>query len=162
MLSIFTNKMGNQISRLFTKVIKTKGANDPLNKFNGIITRAAADASVPKITPAGVITAENVVTILETFGAAIPDKFIEDPNFIIHMNMTDYRLLQTVNNGLSKDYNGVLGRGMLSAYLGTKIVGLVSMPKDHVLGAVSTTDRGNTNLFMGVDQRMREDRKTKN
>lgn len=152
MLSLYQNKMGNQAARLFFQGDSSLGAANPLNKYDGIITRAIADVNVPKITPLGVITSANVVAIIKDFWANIDDKFVNDPNYFILMNMTDYRLLQLANIELKEAFDGILGLSQLNDFLGSKIIPLVSMPKDHILGAVATNDKMTSNLFMGVDQ----------
>jgi hypothetical protein len=151
-LALYSNSMGSQIAALFFQGDTTLLADDPLNKFNGIVTRAIADVNVPKVTPAGVIIAGNVVAVIKAFWAAIPDKYFNNPDYLIMMNMTDYRLLQTANIALKEAFDGVLNQAELNVYISTKIIGLVSMPKDYVLGGVATSDRASTQFFMAMDQ----------
>ena len=151
-LELNQNGMGNQIARLFWQGDTTLLANDPLNKFNGIITRAAADVNVPKLTPAGVINSANVVDIIKDFWQNIPDYLIQNPDYKIIMNMTDYKILQLANLALKEAFDGVLDQAQLNMFLGNMIIGLSSMKKDHILGAVCNVDRATSNLFMGVDQ----------
>jgi len=151
-LDLHKNSMGRQISKLFFQGDKTLGAGNAMNKFNGIITRAIADANVPKVLAAGVITSANVVAIVQATYNAIPDKFIGNPDYKILMNMTDYRLLQIANIELKKAFDGVLGLTELDRFLNTQIIPLVSMPKDYILAGICTTNRATSNLFMGVLQ----------
>lgn len=151
-LELNENKMGHQIAELFYQGDTTLLAGDPLNKFDGLITRADADVNVPKIPLAGPITKGNVVAIIKDFWENIPDKFMRDPDYFIQMNMTDYRLLQLANIELKEAFDGVLDIGELNIFISTKIVPLVSMPKDRILGAVANINRATSNQFMGVDQ----------
>lgn len=152
MLELNQNGMGRQIAKNFYQGDSNLGAGNPLNWFDGIITRAIADVNVPKVTPAGVITKANVVAILKEFWVNIPDKFINDPDYTIQMNMTDYRLLQLANIELKEAFEGVLDVEALNMFISNKIVPLVSMPKNYILGAVGNVNRLTSNLFMGVDQ----------
>lgn len=151
-LELHANAMGRQISKLFFQGDDSLAADNPLNKFDGVLTRALADANVPKVTPAGNITISNVIDIVKSFWNEIPDKFIEDPDYIVMMNMTDYRLLKQANIALKQSYQGVLDVMDLTAYLGTRIIGLVSMKKNYIMGGVASADRSKSNFFMGVIQ----------
>ena len=151
-LEINENAMGRQIAQLFYQGDTTLAAAAPMNKFNGLVTRAIADANVPKITPAGVITVNNVVAIVKDFWTNIPDYFINNPDYVMQMNMTDYRLLQLANIALKEAFEGVLDLAELNMFITTKIVPLVSMPKNYILGAVANVNRMDSNQFMGVDQ----------
>ena len=151
-LELHKNSMGRQISKLFFQGDKTLGAGQAMNKFNGIVTRALLDVNVPKVTPAGAITAANVVSIITDIYSNIPNKFINDPEYKIIMNMTDYRLLQLANLALKDAFEGVLGLTELNTFLGTRIIGLASMKKDYILCGIATTNRATSNLFLGVLQ----------
>lgn len=152
LLAINQNGMGNQIARLFWQGDTTLLANDPLNKFDGVVTLAIADVNVPKTTPAGVITGVNIVAIIKDFWTNIPDHLINHPDYKIAMNMADYKILQLANIGLKEAFDGILDQAQLNLFLGSKIIGLSSMKKDHIVGAVMNVDRSSSNLFMGVDQ----------
>ena len=152
MLAQYQNKMGSQVARLFYQGDTSLAAGQALNKFDGIITRAKADVNVPKTTPAGAITSANVISIVKDFWQNIPDKFINDPRYIIQMNMTDYRLLKEANLALKESYTGVLDVVDLTAYLGTKIIGVVAMQKDHILGSIVSTNKAEANLFLGMEE----------
>ena len=151
-MALQQNAMSNQISDLFFQGNTSLGAGLALNKFNGVITRAVADATVPKIVAVGAITSANVAAIVKDFWVNIPDKFVNNPDYVMLMNMTDYRLLQVANLELKDAFEGILDVEALNVFLGKKIIPLVSMPKDYILGAVANVNSATSNLFMGVDQ----------
>ena len=148
-LEIYQNKMGTQLSSLFWQGDTTLLANDPLNKFDGIITRAAADPSVIDVTNIGVITKTNVADVIADVWAAIPEEFFENPDYIIHMNTTDYRLLQEFNNDAKKTTVGVIYEQIRNLFLNHRIQHYSGLPKNSVVGALTRPDSDESNLFLG-------------
>jgi len=149
-LEIYRNKGGAQLAANFWQGDTTLAAGNALNKFNGIITRAAADADVVDVANIGAITKANVVEVLEGMYSATLDKFMNNPDFIYHMNTTDFKLLQLYNNDAKKTTVGVLTENVQNLFLEKRIRHYTGLPKNSVVGAVSTTDRRDTNLFMGM------------
>lgn len=148
-MELYMNNGGTQLSKLFWQGDTTLAAGNALNKFNGIITRAIADASVVDVTPAGVITKSNVADIVESVWAAIDDKFFDDPDYMIHMNTTDFKLLQQFNNDAKKTTVGVLNENIQRLFLEKRIEHYSGFPKNYVLGAKGLADSDTSNLFFG-------------
>ena len=151
-LNIYKNGIGTQMSKLFWQGDKTLGAGNALNKFNGIVTRAKLDANVIKPTPAGNITDTSFVDILAACWAAIPDKFIDDPDFVLHVNTTDFKTMQAGNTKLKEAFVGVFGMSMETMYQEKRIKHFQGMPRHHIIGAkVTNGEDSNLNLGVWVD-----------
>lgn len=148
-LELYQNGIGRQMSKIFWQGDKTLGAGNAMNKFNGIVTRAAADADVIDVANIGVIAKSNVIEIIENFWAAIPDKFLDDDNFRICMNTTDWKYLQQANNDIKKTTVGILSQEIEELFLKKRIVHFQGMPASTILGARQTND-DSSNLFLGV------------
>jgi hypothetical protein len=148
-LDIFKSGIGTQMSKLFWQGDKLLGANNALNKFNGIITRAKLDANVIKPTPAGNITDQNFMDILAAVWAAIPDKFVDDPDFVIHVNTTDWKTMQAGNTKLKEQFVGVFGMNMETMYNTKKIKHFQGLTRHHIVGA-RVTNGEDSNLNLGV------------
>ena len=151
-LNIYKNGIGTQMSKLFWQGDKTLGAGNALNKFNGIVTRAILDANVIKPTPAGNITDSSFVDILAACWAAIPDKFIDDPDFVLHVNTTDFKTMQAGNTKLKEAFVGVFGMSMETMYQEKRIKHFQGMKRHHIIGAkVTNGEDSNLNLGVWVD-----------
>jgi hypothetical protein len=148
-IALYANNGGTQLSKLFWQGDTTLGAGNPLNKHNGIITRVKTDPNVIAVTPAGIITKASVVDRVADVWNAIPDKFMEEPSFLIHMNTTDFKLLQEANNDAKKTTVGVLDETIRRLFLEKRIVHYQGLPKNHILGAVSMPDSEMSNLYIG-------------
>jgi len=148
-LDLYKNGIGTQMAKLFWQGDKTLGAANAMNKFNGIITRAKLDGNVIKPTPAGNITDSNFMDILAAVWAAIPDKFIDDPDFVIHINTTDYKTMQAGNTKLKEAFVGVFGMSLDTMYQEKRIKHFQGVTRHHIVGAKSTNGE-DSNLNMGV------------
>lgn len=145
-LNRYKNGIGRQMSRLFFQGDKTLGAGQALNKFNGIITRAIADGNVIKPTPGGNITTGNFASILASVWAAIPDHFLDDPNYIINVNTTDWKTMQEGNTALKDAFVGVFGMSLETMYNQKKIQHFQGITRHHILAS----KRENLNLGVWV------------
>lgn len=151
-LDVYKSGIGTQMSKLFWQGDNSLGANNPLNKFDGIITRAIADANVIKPTPAGNITDQNFMDILAACWAAIPDKFVDDPDFVLHVNTTDWKTMQSGNTKLKQAFVGVFGMSMEDMYNMKKIKHFQGLTRHHIVGAkVTNGEDSNLNLGVWVD-----------
>jgi len=148
-LNLYSNGIGTQMSKLFFQGDKLLGAGNALNKFNGVVTRAIADANVIKPTPAGNITEQSFMDILAATWSSIPDHLIDDPDFALHINTTDFKTMQTGNTKLKEAFYGVFGMGMEEMYNLKKIKHFQGMKRHHILGAKTTADES-SNLCLGV------------
>jgi len=149
LLDLHKNGIGTQMAKLFWQGDTTLAAGNAMNKFNGIVTRAKADANVIKPTPAGNITAANFPDILAAVWAAIPDKYIDDPDFVLHVNTTDYKTMMAGNVALKEAFVGVFGQSLETMYQTNKIKHFQGMPRHHIVGA-KVTNGDDSNLCMGV------------
>lgn len=151
-LDLYRNGIGTQMSKLFWQGDTTLAANNPLNKFNGIITRAKLDPNVIKPTPAGNITDQSFIDILAAVWAAIPDKFIDDPDFVLHVNTTDWKTMQAGNTKLKEAFTGVFGMSMETMYNEKRIKHFQGLTRHHIVGArVTSGEDSNLNLGVYVD-----------
>jgi len=145
------NASARQLDKLFWQGDTTAGAASPLRFFDGIIKKleADSDSNVIFITPAGTITKSNIVSILEAFYAAIPNKFFDDPDFRIHMNTGDFKLLQYFNNDVKKTTFGVLDQTISRLFLEKRIEHFNNIPASKIVGA-KTSSAANSNLVLGM------------
>jgi hypothetical protein len=141
--------VGKQLGKLIWQGDTTLIAPNPLRFFNGFITLMSADAGVIKPAPAGVITAANVISILELVESAIPSSIWEDQNVVFHMNTTDYRLYLQAARAL--DFKGPnIGDAMQERFAGRQIRYYTGLPKNFIVVAKATAGR-DSNLWCGVD-----------
>lgn len=151
-LDLHKDGIGTQMSKLFFQGNKALGAGNPMNKFDGIITRAKADINVIKPTPAGNITDASFVDILASVWAAIPDKFIDDPDFVLHVNTTDYKTMMAGNTKLKEAFVGVFGMSMETMYQEKRIKHMQGVTRHHIVGAkVTNGEDSNMHLAVWVD-----------
>lgn len=144
-----TKSVGKQLGRLVWQGDTSLLPTDPLRFFNGYITRAAADANTIKPTPAGNITAANVISILEATEAAIPAAIWGDPDVVFHMNTQDYRLYLQAARAL--DFKGPnIGDANLQRFAGREIRFYEGLPKNFIMVAKATTGK-DSNLWAGID-----------
>lgn len=148
-MNLYLNKGGTQLSKQFWQGNTTLATSNPLHNFNGIITRAIADPNVVDVPALGNITKANVVDIIESVWNAIPDQFFEDPDYAIHMNTTDFKLLQQFNNDAKKTTVGVLSQDIQDLFLNNRIIHYSGLPRHHVVGAKGLANSDDSNLFFG-------------
>lgn len=150
-LDLVKNASARQLDKLFWQGDVGAGAANPLRFFDGIIKKIEADSDgdVTFVVPAGAIVKANVVDILEAFYAAIPDKFFDDPDFKIHMNTGDFKLLQFFNNDAKKTTVGVLGESIQRLFLDKRIEHFTNLPASRIVGA-KTMSAESSNLVLGM------------
>lgn len=145
-LDLYANKIGTQVSKLIWQGDKAGSADVAM--FDGLIKKIDA-ASPVRTTPAGVITSGNVIAIVQAVWEDIPDQFFGDMDYKIHMNTTDFKLLNAASQTTAATTNGVLGNSIKDLFLQQRIVHYSGLPKDRIVAAKGTaTD--NSNLFFGV------------
>ena len=145
------NSAARQLDKLFWQGDTGAGGGSVLRFFDGIIKKieADSDSDVTFVTPAGTITQANVVDILQAFYTAIPDKFFDDPDFRIHMNTGDFKLLQFFNNDAKKTTVGVLDESIQRLFLEKRIEHFTNLPASRIVGA-KTSNAENSNLVLGM------------
>lgn len=150
-LQLAMNKAQTQLDKLFWIGDKAAGVASPLRFFDGIITKlnADSDGDVTFLLEAGAITQANVVSRIANVYSAIPDKFLEDPNYKLHMSMTDFKLLQLFNNDAKKTTVGVLDENVMNLFLAKRIVPFVHLPKNYIVGAHTTSASADSNFVFG-------------
>lgn len=140
---------GKQLGKLIWQGDVAAGVSSPLRFFDGYLKTMLADANTIKVTPAGAITAANVISILEACEAAIPAAIWGDPDVVFHMNTTDYRLYLQAARAL--DFKGPnIGDAALQRFAGREIRFYEGMAKDHIVVAKATAGK-DSNLWAGVD-----------
>lgn len=143
-LDLIMDKAGLHYSLLAFQGDTTLAAGTKMHFINGWVTRALADSSVIKPTPAGNITSNNFADILAAFWQAIPSHLIKDPDFTAKIDTTVWKLMQTSNVELTKAFAGVLGSNLSDAkYLTSKLIPFDGMKSNHILGSKSD------NLYAG-------------
>lgn len=147
-LEMYADGIGTHMSKLFFQGDTTL-TGTALVHMNGVVTRAIADANVVKPTPQGDITAESFADILASTWQSIPDKYLDDPDYVLHVNTTDWKIMQAGNTKLKESFTGVFGMGLEDMYNLKRIKHFQGMPRHHILGARVTNDE-TSNLCMGV------------
>lgn len=148
-IELYEDGIGEHMSELFFQG-DTGSATAALAYFNGIITRAIPDANVINPPPLGNISAGSFFDILKATWNAIPNKFLEDPDFALYVNTSDWKLMQTANVELRKDFVGVFGQSLETMFQTNKIKHFSGMPQHYILGAKVTASPAKSNLFTSV------------
>jgi hypothetical protein len=141
-----TKSVGKQLGKLVWQG-DTAGAA-PLAFFDGFIKIIDASTAI-HVTPAGVISAANVISVLEACEAAIPAAIWGDTDVVFHMNTTDYRLYLQAARAL--DFKGPnIGDANLQRFAGREIRFYEGLPKDRIVVCKATSGK-DSNLWAGVD-----------
>jgi hypothetical protein len=141
--------IGKQLGKLIWQGDTAAGVSSPLRFFDGFIKLINADATTVKVTPAGAITASNVISVLEAIEKAIPSSIWSDSDVRFHMNTTDYRLYLEAARSL--DFKGPnIGEAGEERFAGRQIRYYEGMKKDIIIVAKGTAGR-DSNLWAGVD-----------
>ena len=145
------NSSARQLDKLFWQGDTAAGGSSPLRFFDGVIKKieADSDSDVTFVTPAGTITQANVVDILQAVYTAMPDKFFDDPDFKIHMNTSDFKLLQFFNNDAKKTTVGVLTQDIQRLFLEKRIEHFTNLPASKIVAA-KTSNAQDSNLVLGM------------
>lgn len=143
-IELYQNGIGRQMSKLFFQGNTALAADDAMNKFQGIITRASADGAVIKPAAAGNITSSNFFEILAAVWEATPDHLLDSPDYSIYVNTTDWKTMMSGNTSLRKDFVGVFGMDLETMYQTKRIKHFAGMKRHNILGA------HNENLHLGV------------
>jgi hypothetical protein len=148
---LIKNASARQLDKLFWQGDTTAGSTSPLRFFDGIIKKieANSDSNIVNVTPAGTIVQANVVDILESFYASIPNKFFDDPDFKIMMNTGDFKLLQYFNNSVKSTTVGVLDESIKRLFLEKRIEHFNNLPASRIVGA-KTSNAENSNFVLGM------------
>lgn len=139
-----------QIGKLLWQGDTTLADSTRLNFFNGYVTRAIASSTNIDVTNIGVISAANVMTVLENVIAAIPDALFENPDFYLHMSTATYRIYLRADRALSTKGSEPQGAAD-SMYGEVKIRHYSQFPANTILGAVATNGT-DSQFYAAVDK----------
>lgn len=139
-----------QIGRLFWQGDTLLASTNALHFFNGYAVRAAASSTNIDVTNAGVITALNIISILESCQQAVPDALYDDPDFVFHMNTGDFRKYQQAVRQLSYKGQGP-AEDVPAEYGGREIRYYSGFPANKILGCKATTGT-DSNLYAATDK----------
>lgn len=141
------NSVGTQLGKLIWQG-DTASIDPTLVFFDGYIKIALASGTISP-TPAGAITAANVIAILEATEEAIPDEIYEDPNVVFHMSTADLRLYKEAARAL--DFKGPnISEAGEDMFAGRVIRSYSGFPKDYIMVAKATAGT-DSNLWAAVD-----------
>lgn len=146
-LRLLVPNAGAQISNNFFMGDIVGGAAG-VDLFDGIVTKAIADANTLAVTPAGAITSVNIITILQAVIDEIPDKDYNDDSYKILISVADWRILQRVNTDTKKTSDGVLNDTMKNLIEEKKIIPYVGLAKDYIV-ATKVGGTADSNLHFG-------------
>lgn len=150
-LNAILNETVKSIGTQLGKIIwqgDTGGAT-AISFFDGYEKIIENDAASIKVPPAGVITAANVISILEAIEAAIPDAIYEDAGVIFHLSTQDLRLYKEAARAL--DFKGSnITDALDERFAGRAIRSYSGMSKNKIIVAKATTG-SDSNLWAGVD-----------
>lgn len=139
-----------QIGNLFWAGDTTLAASSPLHFFNGYATRALASATNIDVTNIGVITAANILAIMEDCEQAVPDALFDDKDMVYHMKTTTFRLYQEAVRLLT--YKGQGPADTIPAiYNGREIRHYSGFPANKILVAKATTGT-DSNLYAATEK----------
>ena len=149
--AVVGNAAALQLDKLFWQGDTTAGGGSPLRFFDGMLKliEADSDTDVTFVTPAGTITQSNVVDILKAVYTAIPDKFLEDPDFKIMMNTGDFKLLQFANVDAKKTTTGVLDTLIQRLFLELRIEHFTNITASKIV-ATKAMKAEASNLVLGM------------
>lgn len=126
---------------------KTAGVA-PYNRFNGIITRALADADVVDVAGYAALTEANIIAKIGDVYSAARVAVRQSNKFKIFMSVNDFEKWGNANKALSNkgpDYSSPPP----GKFNGKTLVPLVGMPDNCMFGTIASADRG-SNIWMGV------------
>lgn len=150
LLQVTNDKIQKQLGELIWQGNNALATSSPLHFFSGYITRAAASADTIDVANIGVITAANVIAILEDVVQAIPDAIFDNSDLVIHMNTGDFRKYQEALRAL--DFKGSdLFEAGAQRFGGFEIRHYTGLPANSIMTAVSNANQSTTNMFGAVD-----------
>jgi hypothetical protein len=130
LLNAVRNKVVTGFGYDFEQLIWTgaTGSGDPID---GFVTLIDADGTVNSVTPAGAVTASNVIAILEAVVQAIPNEVKELGNATIVTNHTIKHLYRAAARAL--DFKGTdITQATADLYGGYPIVSVNAIPANRI------------------------------
>lgn len=114
---------------------------------DGVIAKMVADGDVVDVTNIGVITETNVFDVLQDVWDAVPDQFIDDPEYKIAMSTTDWRKAQSKNRQLKEANDGALDTEVKDLFLSKRIIHMSSIPANTVVAGKMTSGQDSNFIF---------------
>lgn len=127
----------------------SKAGAAPYNKFDGIITKALANASVIDIATPAALTEANVIDKLGLTLAAVPESIEDHPDLKIFVSKKTRKLYRDAVHALPNKGESVEGDSV-RMFKGKPLVALSGMPNDCILITYASSNR-TSNLWLGVD-----------
>lgn len=146
----YAKRVNNQLGQLiWSGDTTTTGA---LRFINGIITKATADANVPKVSPAGNIDATNVIARLTATHALISDALFADADGTLHMSTRDFRFYQDALLAIStKGPTPDSLNAPVTTFKGMPIKHYSTFPTNRILFA-KASNGATSNLVAGMNK----------
>lgn len=128
---------------------KKTGGVAPFDKFDGIVTKAIADAKVQKVATPAAITKANVISKLDATLALVPERIEDHPDLKIFTSKTVRKAYRDAIHDLEFK-GGSVESDNVRMFKGKPVIGLSGMPADTILITYASANRG-SNLWLGVD-----------
>jgi hypothetical protein len=149
----YAPRVNNQLGRLIWQGDKTLASNSPLRFIDGIVTRATADSAVPKVTPAGSLTAANIIAQLTATHQLISDALYADADGTLHMSTRDFRFYQDALIALAtKGPTSADLNAPVTTFKGMPIKHYSTFPTNRILFA-KASNSANSNLVAGMNKK---------
>jgi len=134
------------------------GGTAPFNKWDGMVTKMLADATVIPITSANyaALSAANIVAKLGLVRDAIPEALIDDPNMKLFVSKATAKLYDDAQKAQTNKGVDITQRG-IRLFDGYQVVALPGVPANTIIAAKGTASL-DSNLWMGVNSVADENR----
>lgn len=122
-----------------------------LKYFDGLITRAIADPTVPKVGSPVILTVSNIESQLEASLATVPAAVLYDPKLKCFVSYKTAQLWERAQRAAG--YKGVDNTmAGIMRFAGRQMVYLFGMPDDTIFWAKGAPD-GTSNLWFGLNSK---------
>lgn len=146
----YAKRVNNQLGQLIWS--GDKSTNGALKFIDGIVTKATADANVPKVTPAGNLTAANIIAQLTATHALISDALFADAEGTLHMSTRDFRFYQDALVALTQKGPGPdTLNAPITTFKGMPIKHYSTFPTNRILFA-KASNSADSNLMAGMNK----------
>lgn len=121
---------------------------DPYNNFDGLITKAKADADVIDVSNYAALTSSNIFAKLQSIHDATRVPTRRNSKFKYLMSVVDTEKYSEAQKNQSYKGVDVTSEGIMKFH-GKDVVPLVGMPENTVIATIADSTRG-SNIWMGV------------
>lgn len=147
MLRLLVPNIGSHVSELFFEGDKTATGTD-LEWFDGIFTKALADANTLKAANIGPIVKTNVFDVLSNVVDKIPTKDYNNDEYKILVPMSTWKFVNRANTDVKATTEGILDMGFKNQFEGKDIIPYVGLGDNHII-ATKVGSGPQSNLHMG-------------